>query len=1608
MIKQDRTTARTGLEIAVIGMAARFPGARNIYEFWSNLRNGVESISFFSDQELEAGGIDKRLLKNPDYVKGYACLDDKELFDTSFFGYTPKEAELMNPQIRIFHECVWEALEDAGYNPESYDEKIGIYAGATSSFYWEALSHLTGKIEIFGAFASTHLMDRDYLCSRVSYNLNLKGASSFVQSTCSTSLVSIHHASRALLTGESEMVLAGGISTSPEPRQGYLYQEGMIKSSDGHCRAFDANASGTVVGEGVGVVALKRLKPALEDNDHIYAIIRGTAINNDGGRKVGFTAPSIEAQAEVIRTAQRMARIEAESITYIETHGTGTALGDPVEIEALKLAFNTKKRNYCGIGAVKSNIGHLDTAAGAAGFIKTVLTLTHRQIPPSLHFNNPNPEIDFDNSPFYVVPGLKNWENNVYPLRAGVSSFGIGGTNAHVILEEWPQEREQRTGDTREYQLILLSTKTPSALDKMTQNLADYFKEHPGINLANAAYTLHIGRKAFKHRRMLVCENTPGAVDILSTPDSAELRTFLAKTDIPSIVFMFPGQGAQYINMGLDLYRTEPIFREEIDRCFEILKSTRGYNLKEILYPGDLVREVSKVSEENSCIFYSSNKSNQSYMSNINQTEVTQPVLFAFEYALAKLLMKWGIQPRAMVGHSIGEYVAACLAGVFSLEDALNLVAFRGEKMQQMPPGAMLSINMSQEELMPLLGEDISIAAVNSSSHCVVSGTHEAMEAFAGMLERNDCKFKRLHTSHAFHSKMMDLIIGTFTEKVRQVRLNKPGIPYISNVTGTWIRVEEATDPVYWARHLRETVRFADSIDLLVKLETPIFVEVGPGKVLSTFVKYFQDKTQDKEQGQEPGKKQNRFIITLIKHPKEKIADNRYLLGKIGELWLYGKSLDWARFHEGQERRRLPLPLYPFEGKRFLLYDDPLTISPGILEQSQLRKKKDMVDWFYIPSWERSMLPAVDHPVINNDTAGQSCWLVFLNDCELSAKLVKQIKPYAQDVITVKTGDTFAQTGTKEFRLNPAVAKDYDSLFFELRRAENIPDKIIHLWNVNGNTLPIGLNGLDRSQDLGLYSLLNIVQALGRQNIASELQMQVVTNNMQEVTGGELECPDKATMLGAVKIIPLEYPNISCRSIDIVLPEPSSTRESKLASLLVAEFTTDPVDNVIALRGDYRWIQTIKPVPLDMQQEIPGILKEKGVYLIVGGFGGMGFTLAEFLAKHLKARLILVGRSEFPGKEKWNQWLAQDHAGADDEKKQKIWKLLEWEKQGAEIMTASADITDYQQMKEIIHQVKHRFGHINGVIHAAGIVDYGGFIQRRTREYTEIHMASKVRGTLVLDHLLQDTPLDFCALFSSIGNILYSGKFGEVSYNAANEFLDAFSYYKNRGNGTFFVTINWTDWQEVGMSVDVLKRQSPGSTHFDYESASLDSVTPTEGTEVFNRILQSGLPRAVVSTKDLNLLAAQQAVRLKNRGADLLQNPAESHPSSSLSQRPELTTRYVAPRNTMEQLIGKVFQDFLGIEEIGINDNFFDLGATSLTMVQINKNLNQALKKDIPLVTMFNYSTVRSLAEYLIPQESQKSGTGKKDRRQEMKRGRQSLQGRYKRHQKIKERQVND
>jgi polyketide synthase PksJ len=1512
-VVRETVAPKTGA-IAIIGMAGRFPGARNLEEFWQNLREGVDSISFFTDEELIEAGIEPDLVQNPNYVKANGVLDDFDLFDANFFGFTPKEAETTNPQHRLFLEVAWEALESSGYNPDTVDGLIGVYAGSGMNTYlFENLLNNTNIIDSMGLIQLMHSNNNEFMPTQTSYKLNLKGPSINITTACSTSLVSVQTALRGLLAGDCDMALAGGVTISMQQKTGYLYQEGDIAPPDGHCRAFDAKAQGTVGSSGVGIVVLKRLDDAIKDGDYIHAVIKGGMINNDGSAKVGFTAPGVDGQMTAIAKAQAMAGIDPATITYVETHGTGTILGDPIEIEALTRAFRIRsdKKGYCAIGSVKTNIGHTDTAAGAAGLIKTVLSLEHQEIFPSLYFEKPNPKIDFENSPFYVNTKLSQWKTDGTPRRAGVSSFGIGGTNAHLVLEEAPEPEPSE--NPKPYQLLVFSARTESALEKMGRNFKNYLKTHSELNSADLAYTLQVGRKRFEYRRMFVCRGIEDAINRLEQSDSQQLFTRIDKRENTATVFMFPGVGDHYINMARDLYQAEKTFRETIDHCCQLVKSRFDLDLKAIIYPHGI--EDSNSNGEKPAIDLRKmlrRGSDSEETKELNRTLFAQPAVFVIEYALAQLLMQWGIKPRAMIGYSTGEYTAACVSGVLSLEDTLLLLIRRAALVENLPGGSMLAVPLSEEELIPLLGEQTGyLGIVNGPQYCIVSGPEEGLSHLESLLKEKGVVTRRVIASHAFHSPLMEPARQSLTNIVKQVTLGKPKIPYISNLTGTWITASQTQDMNYWADHLCGTVRFGDGIAELLTEPDQVIIEVGPGQTLSTLV------------NQHPNHNSEHVLVSSLRHDYENRPDQEFLLTALGKLVLAGVTIDWNAFYVNEKRRRLPLPTYPFERRRYWVEPQPMAMT---LEN----QKNKLEDWFYLPVWK----PV---PLYNYQAETDSKYLLFSDDTER----VKQWEQNSAQIITVKPSQGFEKQGDKSYTIDLENEGDYQNLFQALK--DDMPDKIIYFQDVVPG---------ERKGQIMFYSLIFIARTLGLQNFTGKIQILVVTNGLYDVNGSERLSPEISVLLGPVNVIPQEYPNINCRVIDVNRPQLENQQGLNRLALEISSR-----DHIVALRGNRRWVQSFEPIKVGKPEERSLRLKERGVYLITGGLGNIGLALAEQLAKGFQARLILTSRSKFPAKNQWKQALDDGR-----HQSQKIRKLEELEAVGSEILVLQADAADEQQMALAIKQAENRFGTINGVIHAAGIV--GGdssmtLIKDINPTQCELQFQAKVKGLLVLEKILHGKNLDFCVLMSSLSTVL--GGLGFVAYSAANHFMDAFAFWKNRESAFSWLSVNWDGWQSQ-QPLNGENGAAPNSSG----DTTMSPMTPIEGFDALQRIISMHeVTQVVVSSRDL-LTRINKWIKLES-----LQEDTESDKATGKKTypRPQLTNDYIAPRDDTEHKLVSVWQDLLGIDEIGVKDDFFELGGHSLLALRLMTLIQQRFQKNMSLSELFEGGTIEHLGNILREQQ---------------------------------------
>jgi acyl transferase domain-containing protein len=1486
--------------VAIIGMSGRFPGARDLTELWTNLRDGVESVRPLRPDELEAAGVDPSALSNPYFVPAGSVLDGPEMFDANFFGYSPREAQSLDPQQRLFMETSWLALEDAGYDPGTFPGLIGVYGGCAMSTYLHRLEANPEFMALLGYLQVYIGNDKDYLTTHVSHRLDLRGPSFSVQTACSTSLLAVAIAADQLTSGQCDMALAGGVCVRSPQETGYYFEPGGIFSPDGHCRVFDEKAAGVVFGNGVGVVVLKRLADALADGDTIDAVLRGWAVNNDGSAKASYAAPSLEGQASVIKRAQEIAGVDPSTITYIEAHGTGTVMGDPVEIAALTSAFGAGDSGgqYCAVGSVKTNLGHLDPAAGVASLIKTVLSFKNRQIPPSLNFRQPNPAIDFANSPFYVNTELSEWTASRGPRRAGVSGFGIGGTNVHLVLEEAQDRLPTPVNEVP--QLLVMSARTQSALDDVIANLGRQIDAHPDLSAPDVAYTSQIGRRAHSERAAVVYQDTADLSRALANRDPRRLLIGSASAG-GSLAFLFSGQGSQRAGMGLGLYQQQSAFREAVDTCVEILRPHLGLDLTQLLFPS--VAETAEADDR------------------LRRTEYTQPALFTVEYALAQLWHALGVDPDVLIGHSIGEYVAACLAGVLSLEDALALVAARGRMMQQLPAGAMLAVALPEADVQPYL-RDLDLAATNDYSSCVLSGATDVVTRLHDVLAGQGVACQILNTSHAFHSRMMDPLLADFREVVEKVSLRTPHLPYLSNVTGDWITPSQATDPSYWVDHVRNPVRWAQGMGRILTGSPQALIEVGPGETLARLVARHPERTAD-------------HLVLSSMRQSQASDDTAFFLEGVARLWLSGLAIDWRGLHAGHRPGRVHLPGYPFERQRYWVDETtPANTGPRVIE-----KEVDVADWFYVPSWEYSITPSDDREAEDTEDPVTSQWLLFDDGSELGNTVIAALRQSGEDVTVVRAGPSFEVQASESYTVNPGSPEHYGALVSSLDASDRLPDRVLHLWGVDPPS-PELESAIDQQQK-GFYSLLYLAQALATTKLSSSVHIVAATNNLNSVTGDEVLCPAKATILGVCRAVPQEYPHLVMRSVDI---ETNDRRVTECAHQLLAEFSDPHVPSTVAYRKGQRWLQVFEPVRLEADDGPIVTLRWDGVYLITGGLGNVGLELATELANSVHPRLVLVSRQKFPAEEAWDAWLA-DH-DPDDVTTSRIHRLRELQNAGAELLILSADVADETAMKSVIEQTYERFGALHGLVHAAGNVSPDGFfdISEASAESCERQFQAKVRGTIALENALRGQTLDFAILVSSISAVLAG--LGYVAYAAGNAFMDAFAQQQTEISGVPWVSINWDSWEFD----EAVPQGLQGLV-----------INPDEGRDAFARILSSSMvPQIVVSTGDLHGRMEQWT----NLAAHSETESTGNDKFGQTYSRPMVATPYVPPRTPLEKAIANVWQETLGVEGVGVIDNFFtDLRGSSLLATQVAAKLREQLHVDLPLRRLFDGPTIAELVE---------------------------------------------
>jgi phthiocerol/phenolphthiocerol synthesis type-I polyketide synthase E len=1452
------------LDVAVVGMAGRFPGAESTAQLWANLLAGRCAAT-----DTGAGAADG-------FVPVAYPMAGSDGFDAAFFGISPREAELMDPQHRVLLECAWAAVESAGLVPSTYPGSVGVYVGGGYNTYLlRNVGTQPGAAELMLDKATLLGNRSDFIAARVAYKLGLRGPAVNVQSACSTSLVAVAEACQALLAYQCDGALAGGVAVDDARSRGYRHHPDGILSPDGRTRTFDAAAGGTTGGDGVGLVVLKRLSDAIADRDHVHAVIRGTAVNNDGSARAGFTAPSAAAQAEVITSALAAAELNPDTIGYVELHGTATPLGDPVEFAALRTAFTGVAPGRCLLGSVKTNVGHLDAAAGVTGLIKAVLAVEHGVVPASLHFERPNPRIPLEGSPFAMATATTPWPPGDGPRRAGVSSFGLGGTNAHVVLEQAPRRPAPPPGGDE--QLLVLSGRSADALEAMTQRLHDHLDLHPEVALADVADTLQTGREALPYRRAVMVTGREDAVHALAHPEEGRVLSGDTGSAVRRPVgFVYTGFGAQHPGMARDLYTGEPVFRAALDECAELLGPDLGHDLREVV----LADPPANAGQDAFAAMLAPPGPGDDPL---DGPLLGYPATFALGWALTRLWQARGVHPTVMIGHSLGETVAACVAGVFRLPDAVRLVAARARLIERCGPGAMLAVGLDEDTATAHLSAEVSLAAVNGPAICVLSGTVEGIGAVRERLASAGVPHRPLTAGFAFHSPMMDPVVERFRELVAAAKPRAPRIPFVSNVTGTWITDAQAADPGYWAGHLRHPVRFADGVATVWSVPRVTLVEVGPAPTLTSGVLQHPAAADT-----------DRVCVPSLPGPLPGRTGRAAMHAAAAQLWLAGAGTPFTR---PDGTRRTPLPTYPFERTRFWLEPGESRAAPDAAHRRSAGSS-----WYWTPSWTRLPAPA---PA---DRAGlaDARWVVLADDTGPGHDLAARLRELGAEVHTVVPAGA---TRAGDDVLDPADAGAAADLVARLRPG-GVPDRVLHCWSAGAP----GTGGAVEWQR-GPDTLLSLARAYDAELMTGTRRWDVVTTGACAVLGDEALVPERAALRGLVRVLGQEYPSLTCAHHDV----PAGGTDT--AALLDALGAGDG-GRTVARRGTHRWAPVLvagDPAPAADPAVVAG-----GTYLVTGGLGRIGLVVARALAERAPVRLVLTGRRGAPA----------------DPDSPAARALRELEALGGEIETPAVDVTDAAGMRALVR----RLGRVDGVVHCAGTTgpDAHRAVGETGPDDVARHLRPKVHGVQVLHEALNGQSLRFALVCSSVASVL--GGLGFGAYAAANAALDAFAH-AHHDAGRPWTSVNWEAWLFPGTG------RTSGTGGTAGEAVQELALTPAEGRAVVDRLLDSApCPQVAISTGDLNLRERQWAA------------PAAPTPAPARHRRPALRNPYVVPEGAVEERIAGIWQELLGVSDVGAHDNFFELGGSSLLGLQVVHRLRSELAFPVPLTVVYEGPTVRTLA----------------------------------------------
>jgi phthiocerol/phenolphthiocerol synthesis type-I polyketide synthase E len=1476
--------------IAIIGMSARFPRSRNVREFWEHLLAGEILISELSVEELRKAGVDDATLLNRDYVRRGNSIEGADCIDAEFFGLSRREAEITDPQQRVFLECAWESLEHAGYTGDG--DRVGVFAGAGINTYLLQLLSNPSVVANAGGYQLMLANEKDYLATRVAYKLNLRGPAVAVQAACSTSLAAVHLACQSLLSGECDMALAGGVSIPSSQSVGYLYMPGMILSPDGYCRPFDAAAKGTVPSRGAGIVVLKRLSQALADEDRIYAVIRGSAWNNDGGGKVGYTAPSIDGQAAVIRRALAAAGVTADRLGYVEAHGTATELGDPIEVAALNMVFaeSNAQSGSCVLGAVKANLGHADVAAGVAGLIKAALAVDAGVIPPTPNFTRPNPALELDRGPFVVSSSAMSWPDGI-ERWAGVSSYGIGGTNVHVVLSSAPSCPVH--SPTSRPRIFPLSARTPAALAAACDHLANGLEADPTLAAEDVASTLQLGRREFPFRRAVVASDCRELATVLRKPPKS--RDITASELAHDVVFLFPGQGQQFVGMAAALYQSDPVFRSTIEAGAEILCDECDFNVVELIAGSEKTPELK---------------------SQLADTRVAQPVLFLVEYALAVRWRRVGVEPSALLGHSLGELTAASVAGVFSFEDGLRLAVARGRLMSLTPAGIMLAVMLPAEKLAAYIEHDVWLAAENGPKMSVASGLVEPMEQLERRLAADRVASVRLSSKNAFHTPLMADAAKSFRQKVESVSRHAPLIPWLSNVTGTWINAAEAQGARYWGDQILARVRFTQNLAALAQ-RNRFLLEVGPGEALIGIARQQMPKSA---------------MVPSLGAENRRSSDEIIFLEAAARAWECGIALSWQSLQPDAGRRRIPLPTYPFERQRYWI--EPAAPSePGLIQgvpsvelptagpgSADLTKHGDISSWFYAPSWQSTPPASV---VLQQQGEPVDCWLVLFDRCGLAESIAAELRQKGATIITVAVSDRFTHSDD-HFWIDPGQPGHYEQLWDKIGALGLRPAGLLNLWTMSGMNLQV------------YNSLLLLLQTAGRYRQRFR-QIETIVDRLESLAGEAIEEVERAEVLGLLRVMAAEFPRTRCRQIDVQFSPQAldGIAQRMIARQILDEIQVPGPGLTIAYRGDSRWQKGWTPAP--MRESASDPFRERGVYIITGGIGGIGYSIARYLLQRYNARVILTGRTELPPREQWAVWIAEHDN--ENSVSRRILRIQELEQLGGIVRFVCADVTDRAAMAKIIAQARHDFGEINGVLHTAGLPG-GKMISSQDRAEAADVRRPKVQGSMVLAELLREERLDFFVLCSSVSAVIPAP--GQSAYAAANVFQNYFAAWCQNLLKIPAVAIGFDAWQEIGMAAEMVLPE--GFEHVKEERLRT-AMSTAEGIEVIRRTLASWRgPEILTTTVSLDALLAR---------ASSEPSAQESHGVLNEENDPELAA------------VLEIWKDILANNEIAPTDNFFDLGGHSLMGIMVATRIRDRFGVELTLRTLFEAPTPQAVAEII-------------------------------------------